>query len=65
MANGRALGMKSRACQLAQEVGFLLTRLLSRNCRPAKSGEKSTESRNWYVRLALCLLPEDLEQPPL
>lgn len=65
MTNGRAPGVKSRACQLAQEVGFLLTRLLSRNCRPVKSGEKNTESRNWYVRLALCLLPEDLERPPL
>lgn len=65
MANGRALGVKRRACQPAQEVGFLLTRLLSRNCRPAKSGEKNTELRSWYVRLALCLLPEDLERPLL
>lgn len=65
MANGRALCVERRACQPAQEVGFLLTRILSRNCKPAKLGKKSTESRNWYVGLALCLLPEDLERPPL
>lgn len=28
------------ACQLSMEVGFLLPRILSRNYRPAKSGEK-------------------------
>lgn len=53
------------ACQLSQEVGFLQPRILRRNCRPAKSGEKYTDSSNWDLGLALCLLSVDLEQPPL
>lgn len=53
------------ACQLSQEVGFLRPRILRRNCRPAKSGEKNTDSSNRDLGLALCFLSEDREQPPL
>ena len=43
-------GSGGQTRQLSREVGFLPPRILRKNCRPAKSGEKDADSSNWGLR---------------